>query len=118
MRCTVVARKWALTSHDSRRLLESILQPSLEVAPLYASWQVMTVDGRVLSGAKLNGGGAGTNLKFLSSDGSTFELSLDEIESQQLSHKSIMPDDVAKSLSVDELADLWKLLAEGENAKH
>jgi putative membrane-bound dehydrogenase-like protein len=105
-------------SHDSRRLLESILQPSLEVAPLYASWQVMTVDGRVLSGAKLNGGGAGTNLKFLSSDGSTFELSLDEIESQQLSHKSIMPDDVAKSLSVDELADLWKLLAEGENAKH
>jgi hypothetical protein len=96
--------------NDRRRTLQSILEPSRDVAPLYATWQVITTDGRSLTGAKLNGGGVGTNLKYLAADGSTFEVALADIESQQMSPRSVMPDDLVDRLSLVELADLIEFL--------
>ncbi len=95
---------------NRRRIMESILQPSREIAPLFATWKVLTTDGRVLTGAKLNGGGVGTNLKYLAQDGSTFELPLADIESQELSPISIMPADIIHSFSIEELKDLLAFL--------
>lgn len=99
-------------SADRKRILQSILEPSREVAPLYATWHILTVDGRVLTGAKLNSGGAGTNLRFLDQNGKTFEIALDEIESQQISFQSIMPEDVVDSLEIGELRDLLEFLSD------
>lgn len=95
---------------NTSRLLESILLPSKEVGPLYMPWQVLTRDGRVLVGLKVNGGGVGTNLKFQQADGKTFEVPLAEIESQRAITKSIMPDGWHERLSVAELRDLIALL--------
>lgn len=97
-------------STTRRRLLESILEPSREIGPLYSTWRVLTAEGRVLVGAKLNGGGVGTNLKYLAADGSTFELKLSEIVEQQPSSLSIMPADTYQGLSIDELRDLLAFL--------
>lgn len=98
-------------SADRKRILQSMLDPSREVAPLFATWNILTVDGRVLTGAKLNAGGVGTNLQFLGADGKTFEVPLKEIESQQVSFKSIMPEDITDTLSVDEISDLLEFLS-------
>lgn len=98
-------------SADRKRILQSMLEPSREVAPLFATWNILTVDGRVLTGAKLNAGGVGTNLRFLGADGKTFEVPLNEIESQQVSFKSIMPEDITDTLSVDEIGDLLEFLS-------
>lgn len=98
-------------SADRKRILQSMLDPSREVAPLFATWNILTVDGRVLTGAKLNAGGVGTNLRFLGADGKTFEVPLKEIESQQVSFKSIMPEDITDTLSVDEISDLLEFLS-------
>ncbi len=98
-------------SADRKRILQSMLDPSREVAPLFATWNILTTDGRVLTGAKLNAGGVGTNLQFLGADGKTFEVPLKEIESQQVSFKSIMPEDITDTLSVDEISDLLEFLS-------
>ncbi len=93
-----------------QRIFESVLMPSREIAPLFATWKILTVDGRVLTGAKLNGGGVGTNLKYLAADGTTFELPLADIENQELSSVSIMPADLMKTLTVEEIRDLLAFL--------
>jgi hypothetical protein len=61
-------------------------------------------------GVKLNAGGVGTNLRYLAADGTTFELKLEDIEAQEPSSKSIMPEDAYKSLTLEELRDLLSLL--------
>ncbi|XZE21835.1 PVC-type heme-binding CxxCH protein [Pirellulaceae bacterium SH449] len=93
-----------------KKILESILYPAREIGPLYLPWKILTTDGRSLVGVKLNAGGVGTNLRYLAADGSTFELSLDEIEVQEPSTTSIMPEDAYKSLTLAELRDLLSLL--------
>ncbi len=77
-----------MTSH---RLLESILLPSKEVGPLYVPWRVLTVDGKVLTGLKLDESGVGNSLRFQGADGNTFDVALKDIEVQEPIAQSIMP---------------------------
>lgn len=93
-----------------KKILESILYPAKEIGPLYLPWKILTTDGRSLVGVKLNAGGVGTNLRYLTADGTTFELQLEDIEVQEPSSKSIMPEDAYKSLTLEELRDLLALL--------
>ncbi|MFN7877099.1 MAG: PVC-type heme-binding CxxCH protein [Pirellula sp.] len=93
-----------------KKILESILYPAKEVGPLYLPWKILTTDGRSLVGVKLNAGGSGNNLRYLGADGTTFELKLEDIEIQEPSSTSIMPDDAYKSLTLEELRDLLALL--------
>jgi hypothetical protein len=95
---------------NRKRLLESILDPSREIGPLYTTWKILTADGQVLTGSKLNGGGVGTNLKYLAADGTTFELPLKEIQEQQPSPISIMPADAVRNLTMQEVRDLLAFL--------
>ncbi|MCU0718683.1 MAG: c-type cytochrome [Pirellula sp.] len=93
-----------------KKILASILYPAKEIGPLYLPWKILTTDGRSLVGVKLNAGGVGTNLRYLAADGTTFELKLEDIEAQEPSSKSIMPEDAYKSLTLEELRDLLSLL--------
>ncbi len=93
-----------------KRLLESILEPSKEVGPMYVPWQVMTVDGHVLTGLKLDAAGVGKNLRFQGADGMTFEVPLSDIEMQQPVEQSIMPSGLEDTMSIDELSDLVAFL--------
>ncbi|TWU42621.1 PVC-type heme-binding CxxCH protein [Novipirellula artificiosorum] len=93
-----------------RRILESILEPSREVAPLYVPWRVLTVDGHVLTGLKLGESGVRKRLRFQGADGITFEVPLDEIEQQDPITQSIMPAGLEELMSIAELRDLLAFL--------
>ncbi len=96
-----------MTSH---RLLESLLLPSKEVGPLYVPWRVLTVDGKVLTGLKLDKSGVGNSLRFQGADGNTFEVALEDIEVQDPIEQSIMPSGLEDAMTLDELRDLIAFL--------
>ncbi len=94
----------------SKRLLESILQPSKEIGPLYVPWQVLTVNGQVLTGLKLDRSGVGNSLRYQGADGMIFEVPLLDIEEQSPLAQSIMPTGLEESMSIAELRDLIAFL--------
>jgi len=98
-------------SQDRRRLLQSILEPSREMAPMYVPFSILTVDGKTHQGLKIFGGGGSTT--FLGNDGKVFELPLKEIELQRPSEVSIMPANLHEQLTLAQLRDVLALL-EGE----
>lgn len=91
------------------QLLISILQPSKEIAPLFVTWKVLTTDGKVILGSKVNGGGVGEANRYLLADGTTVDVAQKDIEEQQPVSESIMPENIVQTLSIDELADLMAL---------
>lgn len=94
---------------SQEQLLTSILQPSKEIAPLFVTWKVLTADGKVILGSKVNGGGVGESNRYLLADGTTVDIAQQDIEEQEPVSQSIMPDNVAQTLSIDELADLMAM---------
>ena len=103
----------SLQGQTRRRLLESILNPSKEVGPLYVPWKIITTNGRALLGLKSTTSGVGERLKFQNSDGEEFEVALDEIESQSPSNQSIMPSGLQSTMTMSELRDLLAFLSSG-----
>ncbi len=95
---------------SSQRVIESILDPSKEVGPLYVPWRILTVDGAVLTGLKLDKSGVGNQLRFQGADGNLFDVELKEIESQQPIAQSIMPTGLEDAMTLDELRDLIAFL--------
>jgi putative heme-binding domain-containing protein len=97
---------------DRRRLLESILRPSREVAPQYVPWTLATADGRVLVGLPVEVRDTPEgNEVFVGTDGKRFTLRSAEIESRRASPASLMPDGLEKLMTTDELRDLLALLS-------
>lgn len=94
------------------RLLESILHPSKEVGPLYVPWRILTTQGTVLTGLKLDASGVGNRLRFQGADGNVFEVALGDIEQQEPIEQSIMPTGLEGTMSIDELRDLMVFLTE------
>ena len=94
----------------SGRLIESILHPSKEIGPLYVPWRILTTDGKLLTGLKLNEEGAGHSRVFQGADGMRFEVPLDEIEEQSPLDTSIMPSGLVDTLSIAEFRDLVAFL--------
>ena len=97
------------TSGGRRRLLESILQPSKEIAPQFVSWTVQKTDGTVLIGmlASEQADGAQT---YVDAQGQAITLPTADIEDRQPHHVSIMPEGLVQSLTVQELRDLLAYL--------
>lgn len=95
---------------DRRRVLDSILNPGREVGPMYTTWKVLTTDGRTIAGIKLNGGGVGQSARYLQADATTVDVPLEQIQLQEASDKSIMPDGLAQSMTIPQLRDLLAFL--------
>ncbi|MGI9474810.1 MAG: PVC-type heme-binding CxxCH protein [Rubripirellula sp.] len=96
----------------SRRVIESILDPSKEVGPLYVPWRILTVDGKALTGLKLDRAGVNNSLRFQGADGNTFEVQLADVEIQEPVKQSIMPAGLEESMTLDELRDLIAFLTQ------
>jgi putative heme-binding domain-containing protein len=94
---------------SSERIIESILQPSNEIAPHYQPWLLTTTDGRTLVGLRIAEGDDGTE-EYADTAGDRFTLKSDEIESREASPKSIMPDGLESSVSIADLRDLVTFL--------
>ena len=94
---------------DRRRLVQSILQPSLEIAPQFVAWSVARTDGTVFTGV-LVGESPDGKLCFADSDGTPIEVKPSDIEERKPQPTSIMPDNVAQTLTPQEFRDLVAFL--------
>jgi putative membrane-bound dehydrogenase-like protein len=93
---------------ERRALVESISQPSNNVAPHYQVWMIETADGRVRKGML-----TGTYLDdytYLDEKGATFKVNTRDIVSSQSVPTSIMPDGLESFLTDQELRDLLAYL--------
>lgn len=92
------------------RIIASILQPSREVAPAYQAWTLLTTDGLTHAGLKLPKGGDDGLEVYADPQGREFNLKSEEIELRSPSDKSIMPEGLERTLSVDDLRDIVAFL--------
>jgi len=94
-----------------RRVLESLLQPSREMAPRYVPWTIETTDGRVFAGLSLGVPGSGPVEQFLLADGQQIDLPRDQVAARAIATQSIMPDRLHEQFSLEELRDILAFLS-------
>jgi hypothetical protein len=94
---------------DRRRLVQSILKPSAEVAPQFVAWSVARTDGTVFTGILLVESQDGKQ-SYADAQGRLIIVPASEIEQRRSLGVSIMPDNVAESLTVQEFRDLVAFL--------
>jgi len=95
-------------SRMRRDLVEAILFPSARLEQSYRSTKVLTSDGRVLNGlvaAKNN-----STLELICGVNERHVIPLNEIESQEPSNVSVMPNGLEQSLSLQQFSDLISYL--------
>ena len=106
-----------LSAQSSReKIVESILQPRLEVAPRYQPWVLVTDDGRSFTGLRVPQGGDNGQERYYNANGDLFELASDTIEERRASEVSLMPAGLEKILTVDDLHDLVTFLTTPETS--
>jgi len=91
------------------RLIESIVRPSKEIAPHFATWLVVTHAGKSLVGMLVHEEPTGEQT-YVDSKGEPFMVHAKEIESRTAQSKSIMPDNLAAQLTTQEFRDLLAYL--------
>ena len=100
----------ATTAALSReRLIESIVQPSKEIAPQFTTWLVVTTSGKPLVGMLVHEEATGEQT-YADTKGELFRFKPGEIESRRAQSTSIMPDGLPKQLTVQEFRDLLAFL--------
>lgn len=90
---------------DRRRLVDSILHPSAEVAPQFTTWTIVTQDGRSRSGMLVAEAVDGAQT-YLQADGTTFEVKQTELAERAGATNSVMPDHLERLLTKQEFRDL------------
>jgi putative membrane-bound dehydrogenase-like protein len=93
-------------------VLESILQPSKDMAPMTVPTIIQTTDGRVLTGLWQGFDEQGKKEVFQAADGTKFELDPADIEVRRASKISIMPANLHETLTSDELRNILSLLSQ------
>jgi putative heme-binding domain-containing protein len=95
---------------DRRRLVESIVAPSKEIAPQFVAWSVARTDGTVVTGVLVEESPEGA-LVLADSQGRRVTIKADEISQRKLQATSIMPADLVKTMTVQEFRDLIAFLS-------
>lgn len=91
------------------KIVESLLEPSREIAPQFAPWVVVTTDGTTLSGITVSEDTDGM-LHLGLADGSVRQIPHAQIAAREPSKTSIMPTNATAALTNDELQDLVAFL--------
>lgn len=91
------------------QLLSNVFDPSLVVGPGYQARQLVTDDGRVLTGLAVEENEQRVVLKV--QGGKIETIPRDQIEAYKVSELSMMPEDLEKQLTPQEIADLMSFLA-------
>ncbi|MGP0062608.1 MAG: PVC-type heme-binding CxxCH protein [Isosphaeraceae bacterium] len=97
------------TSTDRRRLVESIVAPSREIAPQFVPWSVAKTDGTVFNGILLEQSPEGA-LVFADSQGRRIAVRSDEIAERKPQTTSIMPEELVTTMTIQEFRDLLAFL--------
>lgn len=93
----------------SERLLESIVNPSKEIAPMFTNWTILKTDGELLTGIHI-GDEVDGRIRFADQNGRVFHVHPNDIDQRKPSDKSVMPDSLADNLTPQELRDLLAFL--------
>jgi hypothetical protein len=93
------------------KIVASIIQPSLEIAPDYQPWSLVTDEGKVYTGLRLPQPGDDGKERYVDSAAKTFVLSSESIAERHLATTSIMPENLQALLSIQDLRDLVSFLA-------
>ena len=91
-----------------RYLLTSLLAPSVDVDPRFATWEVENAEGQIVTGLKIADGDA---IELLQADGRKLAFPREKIESLRMIRQSAMPEGLAEKLTRRELRDLVAFLA-------
>jgi putative membrane-bound dehydrogenase-like protein len=94
---------------NRRRLIESIVKPSQEIAPMYVPWSIITVDGRSQFGVLVREEVKGEQF-YVGSDGKEFMLMPTDIDERHASRESIMPQGLLDRMTDGEKRDLITFL--------
>ncbi|MEZ6126943.1 MAG: hypothetical protein R3C49_27820 [Planctomycetaceae bacterium] len=106
---TNVARQ----SHRTQ-LLQSILQPSRDMAPEFQASVVVLKDGRTMTGIRLR---SWTRETLRDTSGRNLTFNLDDVEDIVPLRKSFMPDGIAQQLTMRELRDLLAFLTTDQQSR-
>ncbi len=90
------------------QLIQSILEPSREIAPQFVAWAFETRDGKVVTGMIVHENEGKTIVG--NSEGQTVELKTADIEARVPQRISVMPDKLTDRLTLQELRDLIAFL--------
>jgi putative heme-binding domain-containing protein len=96
-----------------KKLVESIVDPSKEIAPRFIPWSLITKDGRSFNGLLVTEG-PGDLETYSDSTGKLFVLSPANIEERHPLRTSIMPEGLADQLTIQEFRDLVAFLMQEE----
>lgn len=91
------------------RLIESILAPSREVAPLFVGWKFRLKNGDVLDGRLMSEGDKGA-MTIVNAKAETIVLKAEDVLDRKPSDVSLMPDKLQAAMTVKEFRDLLAYL--------
>ena len=95
-------------SLNRKRLIDSILNPSKEIAPQFTTWTMVTESGTVQNGMIVQEN-RGT-LRLGNADGLVIDLQTIDIVERKAQKTSLMPQNLVDSLTISELSDLLAFL--------
>ena len=97
-------------NNTREKLIASIVQPDLEIAPHYQPWLLVTDDGKTHTGLRLAEGGDDGTEEYIDSAGNRFRLESKAIEVRAATSTSIMPSGLESGLTIADLRDLVTFL--------
>jgi putative membrane-bound dehydrogenase-like protein len=100
---TLIARR-----ADRKAVLESIVQPSKQVAPRYTSWLIETADGQKRLGYLQRQ--SHNEQSYMGADGKVFSIARDKIINRTMTNISLMPQNMVDGLTDQELRNLMAYL--------
>ncbi|MEX0938738.1 MAG: PVC-type heme-binding CxxCH protein [Pirellulales bacterium] len=98
-------------TRSREQIIQSLLEPSREVAPQFMTYTVALTDGRLLTGVVVAQRPDGS-VDLADAQGKIISLKADEIDQQTPQRQSIMPDDVHRLMTHRELLDLVEFLTQ------
>lgn len=89
-------------------IMESIVQPSKFIDPLFEAVLVVTNEGKALKGLRINE--TNFDIQFREENGRYHSYRKSELEAFRVDDKSLMPDNIAEQLNVKQLHDVFAFL--------
>jgi putative membrane-bound dehydrogenase-like protein len=96
-------------SMTRERIVESILNPNKEVAPMFTPWTLLMADGTTKVGLFVGGTNRNTQA-FVDANGQQFEVRPEDIENRKPAKTSIMPAELVDAMTDQEFRDLVAFL--------
>ena len=91
------------------RIVESILNPNKEVAPMFTPWTLLMSDGTTKVGLYVGGTNKNTQ-EYVDPNGNRFEVRPEDVEDRKPAKTSIMPAELVDAMTDQEFRDLVAFL--------